>query len=233
LVFVSASNAHEFILKPVQFHAEPGTKLPFSVLATHFFMTSEEMEPVQTVQVWLVEGDNKTSISLKENQILQTLDGVASLKKKGTALLVGHLQEPIETVTADGLNKTQRVKREKFCKTLITVTKDDDNYKKILGQKLEIVPVSNVLKARVGEELAFRILFDGKPLKSQVYATYDGFSRRYNTYTYATETLDDGLAYVKVTSPGTWMVRVEKRIEETGKDYDLYALKAALIFSVQ
>ena len=29
---------------------------------------------------------------------------------------------------------------------------------------------------------------------------------------YATETLDDGIAYVKVTSPGVWVVRVEKRI---------------------
>lgn len=82
-------------------------------------------------------------------------------------------------------------------------------------------------------ELPLKILLDGRPLKSPVQATYDGFSRRYNTYAYATETLEDGLAYVKVNNPGIWMVRVEKRIEEPTKDYDLYSLKATLVFAVQ
>jgi uncharacterized GH25 family protein len=59
--------------------------------------------------------------------------------------------------------------------------------KRVLRQKLEIVPVSN----------------------------------------------DDGLAHLKVTQPGVWMVRVEKRIEEAGKKYDLLALKATLVFFVQ
>jgi len=39
------------------------------------------------------------------------------------------------------------------------------------------------------------------PAQVPVQATYDGFSRRYNTYAYATETLEDGLAYVKVNNP--------------------------------
>lgn len=62
--------------------------------------------------------------------------------------------------------------REKFAKELIGASGHD-----VLGHKLEIVPESNVMKTRVGEEIAFKILLDGKPLKSQVYATYDGFSR--------------------------------------------------------
>ena len=50
---------------------------------------------------------------------------------------------------------------------------------------------------------------------------------------YATESLDDGIAYVKVTSPGVWVVRVEKRIETNARDFDLLSLKATLVFSVQ
>jgi hypothetical protein len=53
------------------------------------------------------------------------------------------------------------------------------------------------------------------------------------TFAYATETLEDGIAHVKVTSPGVWMVRVEKRLEANTKDYDLLSLKATLVFSVQ
>jgi uncharacterized GH25 family protein len=230
---VATIHAHEFIVKPQQLQVESGAKLPFSILATHFFMISEEVEPVNTVKAWAIEGEKRLPIELKENEILQTLDGVVPLNRKGTALLVGHLEEPIETVKGEESSASRRIKREKFAKALITVSTDDDSYKKTLGHKLEIVPVSNVMKARVGDELSFKILLDSKPLKSPVQATYDGFSRRSNTYAYATETLEDGLAYVKVNNPGIWMVRVEKRIERPTKDYDIHALKATLVFSVQ
>jgi hypothetical protein len=53
------------------------------------------------------------------------------------------------------------------------------------------------------------------------------------TFVYVTESLDDGIAYVKVTSPGVWVLRVEKRIETNARDFDLLSLKATLVFSVQ
>jgi hypothetical protein len=196
-------------------------------------MVSEEVEPVETVKAWIVEGDKNTAVEIKENHILETLDGVVTLSRKGTAILVGHLQEPIETIKAEGANRSQRIKREKFAKALISVSTDDDSYKKVLGHRLEVVPVSEVTKARAGDELSFKILLDGKPLKSQVFATYDGFSRRYMAFAYATESLEDGIAYVKVTNPGIWMIRVEKRIEANTKEFDLLSLKATLVFSVQ
>jgi uncharacterized GH25 family protein len=230
---IGSAQAHEFIIKPAQLHVESGAKLPFSIMATHYFMVSEEVEAVDTVKAWLVEGEKSTPVELKENHILETLDGVVTTTRKGTAILVSQLQEPIETTKAEGSNRSQRIKREKFSKALITVTTDDESYKKALGHKLEIVPVSNLTRARAGDDLSFRILLDGKPLKGQVYATYDGFSRRYMTFAYATETLDDGLAYVKVSRSGTWMVRVEKRIEANSKEFDLLSLKATLVFSVQ
>jgi len=98
----------------------------------------------------------------------------------------------------------------------------------------QIHHVSNVMKERIGNELSLKILLDGKPLKTQVQATCDGSSRRYNTDdAYAPETLEDCPAYVKVNNPGICMVRVEKRIEKTTKDYDLYSLKAILVFTVK
>jgi hypothetical protein len=180
-----------------------------------------------------IEGDKSSPVDLKENHSLETLDGVVNVNRKGTAVLVGHLQEPIETVKAEGSNRSLKSKREKFAKGLIGVSGDDDGYKKASGQRPEILPESNLMKTRVGEEITLKILLDGKPLKSQVYATYDGFSRRSMTFAYATESLDDGIAYVKVTSPGVRMVRVEKRIEANARDFELLSLKATLVFSVQ
>jgi len=87
-----------------------------------------------------IERDKSSPVDLKENHSLETLDGVVNVNRKRTAVLVGHIQEPIETVKAEGSNRSLKIKREKFAKGLIGVS-------------------------------------GGKPLKSQVYATYDGFSR--------------------------------------------------------
>lgn len=110
--------AHEFIIKPAQLQVESGAKLPFSIMATHFFFASEEVEPVDTVKAWLVEGDKSAPVAVKENHILQTLDGVAKLDRKGTSLLVSHLQEPIEPIKLEGSSRSQKIKKGKVCQSI-------------------------------------------------------------------------------------------------------------------
>jgi uncharacterized GH25 family protein len=225
-------DAHEFIIKPAALHAKAGDKIPFSVLPTHVFMSGEELLPAKSVNVSLFEGNKSVDLRLRENNILQTLDGSATLQTKGTAIIASHLLEPIETMNSQETGRPQKVRFEKFSKALIVVDTADKNYEKVLAHRLEIVPVSDPAAARVGDELAFKILFEDKPLQAYVYATCDGFSRHYNTYAYATESRD-GIAHVKVTRPGVWMVRVEQRTRANIKDYDLLSLKATFVFSVQ
>jgi Domain of unknown function (DUF4198) len=103
---------------------------------------------------------------------------------------------------------------------LIVVEASDKNYEKVLGHRLEIVPTTDPTTARIGDELVFRILFDGKPLQTNVFATYDGFSRYYNTYAYAHQ----------ITDPAAWLVRVERRMAVAEKDYDFQMFKATWFF---
>jgi len=180
-----------------------------------------------------IERDKSSPVDLKENHSLETLDGVVNVNRKGTAVLVGHIQEPIETVKAEGSNRSLKIKREKFAKGLIGVSGDDDGYKKLLGQKPEILPESNVMKTRVGEEMTFKILLDANRSNLRSMQPTTALAGRSMTFVYATESLDDGIAYVKVTSPGVWVLRVEKRIETNARDFDLLSLKATLVFSVQ
>ena len=69
-----------------------------------------------------IERDKSSPVDLKENHSLETLDGVVNVNRKGTAVLVGHIQEPIETVKAEGSNRSLKIKREKFAKGLIGVS---------------------------------------------------------------------------------------------------------------
>lgn len=233
--------AHEFIIKPVRLNAEVGHKLPFSVVSAHVFMISEEAEPIDQVEISLISGNKKTDVELRQNDVLLTLDGAAELKKEGTVILAGHRKGMIWTKTTRGWKQGSKKelkgvissgKYEKFCKTLINTGKADDGYKKEIGHKLEIVPVSNPDEAMTGKDLTFKIFFDGKPLSTNVYATFDGFSDNANTYAYFTETDEEGTANVKITHPGIWMVRVQHEIHDATEDYDKHVIRAVLIFGV-
>src|SRR5262245_16383531 len=114
LIFASSSRAHEFIIKPAAMHAKAGDKVPFSVLSTHVFMAGEELLSAGIVRASLLEGNKSVDLPLKENNILQTLDGVAIVQAKGTALIAGHLLEPIENLTAQDTGRSQRARFEKF-----------------------------------------------------------------------------------------------------------------------
>jgi len=231
-IFAAPSRAHEFIIKPASLHVKAGDKVPFSILSTHVFMSGEELLSAKTVKASLLDGNKSIELSLMENKNSQTLDGIATPSTKGTAIIAGHLLEPVETVTSQETGKQQKARFEKFCKTLIVVESADKDYGKVLGHRLEILPTTDPTAAKTGDELSFKILFDGKSLQTNVYATYDGFSRYYNTYAYVTESRE-GIAHVKITHPGAWMIRVEKRLSVVDKDHDLHVLKAALVFPVE
>ena len=234
--------AHEFIVKPVQLAAPVGHKLPLSIVSAHVFMISEEMEPIEQVDLALVKGDTREKMSLAPNDMLLTLDGVAELKQEGTYVLAGHRKGILWTHTTKGWQQAGKKglqgvissgKYEKFCKTIVVAGKADDGYRKVVGDRLEIVPLDDPQKAAVGQDLSVKILFDGKPLPTEVYATYDGFSMVPNTYAYYTETDENGRARIRLTHDGSWMVRVQHKMDEATDDYDQYVLRAVLVFGVR
>ena len=233
---------HEFILKPVALKTVPGGVLPFSVVSAHMFMVSEEMEPPDQVKVQLMGKTESEPVELKPNEMLMTLDGQVKPKSEGTYILAGHRAGMIWTQTTQGWKQASKKGLtgvlgsglyEKFGKTVITCGKSDDNYAKVVGHALEIVPVSDPSQARVGDYIAFKVLFNGQPLSTEVWATYDGFVDIPNTYAYFTETNGDNLALVKITHPGTWMLRVQKVNPKGTEDYDKHVMRAVLVFEVK
>ncbi|CCO25005.1 DUF4198 domain-containing protein [Maridesulfovibrio hydrothermalis] len=235
--------AHEFIIKPVQLTTQKDHVVPFSVISAHAFMISEEMEPLNQVEAQLIQNGKVTKLTLAENEMLMTLDGQAKFAKEGTAIIAGHRNGMIWTQTTKGWKQQSKKglkgviksgKYEKFCKTLITVGKPDGSFNKVVGHKLEIVPVTDPTQAKVGDEIEIKILLDGKPVTVEnVLATYAGFSTNNNTYAYFTEPYGNGLAKVKISAPGTWMVRVQYKNAQPTADYDSHVMRAVLVFEVK
>lgn len=234
------ARAHEFMIRADGPAAQAGAPLGFSVLSSHVFIKSEEMEPPDQNRAGLFASGQRSDATLRPDQ--PTLSYRGSVRApSGTFILWGTRAGQVWAVTADGLKEgnrrtpgaTDSFVMEKFCKTLVNLSPDDPGFAAVTGDRLEIVPVSNPAKARPGEEMAVRVLYRGAPVAGEtVTATYDGFSTEEDTYAYSTKAGKDGVAKVKITHPGLWMVRVQHSAPERTDDYDRYVARAVLMFQV-
>jgi uncharacterized GH25 family protein len=98
----------------------------------------------------------------------------------------------------------------------------------VLGDRLELVPLTDPAAGKAGQDMDVKVLLDGKPMPSVVLATYDGFTRTPDTYACYTETDDKGVA-----KAGLWMVRTEAKeaVRDGGAEQE--ALRATLTFFVK
>jgi len=233
------AQAHEFVIKPEPWNVyKAGQKLPVAVHSTHIFITGEEIEDPQTVR--LSYGGGK--IDLTPNPAWLTQDGSVTLKGGAAAIIEGHRLPILWSETpkggAEGGRGTHKDaisagSYEKFAKLLLPVEGNSSGFDKALGHKLEIVPVSNPLTAKVGDELLFKVLLNGKPEAFEIIqATYDGFSDTPMAWAYCAEPIRHGEAVVKITAPGLWIVRVGLKLPHKTAEYDEEILRASLIFPV-
>ena len=246
----SPAPAHEFIPRITDSRQElaaPGgfaalfTRVLFSVVSTHVFMRSEELEAKRDVEVALVHPDGKRMpAEVREGEDKLTYIGEATFPGSGTAVLWVHRRPQVWASTQLGTIQTTKsapdarnsFQIEKFGKALVNASESDRGFARVLGDRLEIVPITNPASLRVGGDLTVKVLFDGQPMTTKILATYDGFSTDPNTYAFYTEGRDDGIARVRVTAPGTWMVRVEVSQPEVTAEYDRYVARAVLVFDV-
>ncbi len=234
--------AHEFIVKPSSFTVQPSERMAVEVLSAHVFIESEEIEPVENVEVYsLGQMSKRTEIPLVEDKEKLVLKGDLGQDTMAT-ILVGHRKGMIWSKTTQGWKQESKKnltgvlssgKYEKFSKALITAEGKEEKLRKPVGHRLEIIPLKNHRAIKPGDELRCQILFEGKPLATEIFATFDGFSTQPNTYAYYSNSNDTGKAAVKISKPGIWMIRVQHEINSATADYDKEVLRAVLLFSVE
>ena len=101
---------------------------------------------------------------------------------------------------------------EQYAKALINAGETDSSLLKPVGHTLEIVPLQNPAKLRVGDFLPVKVLFRGKPARfCQVYATYTGFSTN-DDFAFATTTDAKGIAKIRMLHYGPWLVKTNVKL---------------------
>lgn len=232
--------AHEFFVKPAQSVTSVGGTLGFNAVSSHKFMVSEELEDQADVKAELYSNGKRMPLNFTTAKDKLSFEGQTKAPA-GTFMLLGQRSGQVWANTPDGVKrdagKTPGATNvrfiEKYSKAIVNASAKDDSFGKPVGDRLEIVQVTNPALAKVGDEMTMKVLYKGQPLATNVWATYDGFSKRDNTYAYFTESSDVGIATVKLTKPGLWMVRVEHSAPETNPDYTRYVGRSVLVFAVK
>jgi len=240
LTIVNFGVCHEFIVKTSGSVSNGIDVVPVEVISAHVFMKSEEIEPLSAVETYVISEGKRQEISLQESPEEQILKGTYSAPSKNH-ILCGHRKGMIWSKTTQGWKLGSKKDLpgvvtsglyEKFSKAVIRGNTADSSYMQPVGHLLEIVPLQDLTSIQPGNEVQFKVLYNGQPLATEVYATYDGFSTRSNTYSYYSNSDENGETAVKITSSGTWMVRVQHEIPEVTADYDKKVLRAVFLFEI-
>ncbi|WP_456432786.1 DUF4198 domain-containing protein [Thermosulfuriphilus sp.] len=241
------ASAHFMWLNPRTYTLMPGESLLMTLGWGHSFpgQGGDFLAQDRVEEIYLL-GPQGEKISVGAEDLPIIFKTQRPLESSGTWLLVAQRKPGFFTKTVSGYQRRSKEGlkdvieckySEGFAKAVIAVGQaSGEAYQKIVGQRLEIVPMKDPAQLRPGEYLPVKVLLEGRPLsKHFIYATYAGFSPTGETnFAYTTETNAQGKAFIRVDQRGTWliMVRYTKPYPETNK-CDIYKMVATFTFEVR
>jgi uncharacterized GH25 family protein len=127
------------------------------------------------------------------------------------------------------------VKSGKFCKAIINVGQPGGTvYSRKIAHDLEIVPQKDPGTLSAGDRMPVKIIFKGKPLSTDVKATYSGYSKKKDTFAVKTTSDNSGITEIKLKKKGKWLIQVSHRLPSANSrlcDEILYS--ATLTFEIK
>lgn len=239
---------HELIVKPTRNEAKKGEVLPIELQSTHVFIVKEEVEEIPYIKGGIVKGGQLIESELTPNGPELRIDFSVKLDDDASSSLVvankvgmvwsitneGGKVGPRKELEKQGLKVLSSTRIDKYAKAIVNASPEDKNFGTAVGQDLEIVPITNPATAKSGEYIQVKILHLGQPVSTPVWATCDGFSQHPGTYAYYTESDAQGIAHIKVTQPGLWLVRaVKEKDAGVEGEYDTRTLRSTFVFPVK
>jgi len=165
------------------------------------------------------------------------------LKEKGVYLAIVKRKEGFFTKTTQGY-KRQSKKGLKdviqcgyygmYGKALVNVGEGGSkNFSKAIGHTLEIVPLVDPSNLREGDYMSVKVLYNNEPLRTELHATYVGFSTE-NAWAYTTKTNKDGIGRIKMLKSGIWLIKAGHTVPYPDlEECDQYSYSATLTFEVK
>lgn len=235
-LFTSVAFAHDLFLNAHPFHLEKTGSLTLAMnLAAAFPGKEEAWRQDKTLQFWIIGSSGKKLLKDEKGK-----NPIIEVSEEGT-YVIGWDSSPSyieieskdfnEYIAAEGYQNVVQARKEqgkqdakgrekyvRFLKAFVQVgSKLTNDYSKPLGQKIEIIPLSNPYSLKQGTDLPIKILFDGKPLpKAKVMSTYDTYSKEHDVYAHTIDTAQDGTAKIPISKNGIWLIRVNTMLPMEG-----------------
>jgi uncharacterized GH25 family protein len=249
-VAASATQAHE--IKALASHLvidKPGEKTTIYLAWGHVLPVDDLVAADTLARFDLLLPSGKTVALRKEGRSLQT--NVVEMEEPGISQVVVERKPGVVTyVVDDAGNRVMKrgpkssitegkidyaMRSQQFAKALIVTGKRDDAAPKSVGSFLEILPLQGPTSWRAGRDVRFKVLFQGKPVtEEEVLATYVGFKPD-KAWCFATPIDHDGVATVRPSQAGTWVIKAHLRQPAEAKfqkEYEFETYTATLALEI-
>ncbi|MDA8139964.1 MAG: DUF4198 domain-containing protein [Desulfobacteraceae bacterium] len=239
-----AAAAHDMWIEVRDYTPAPGEEITMTLTYDHHLPGREFLSKEYLHEIYMLRPDGSRTPIQSYSEVEYKAE--AAPAGTGTHLIVATQKGRFWTKTTEGY---QSGKSKKEVKEPIACTYSAKSAKAIinigapagtvpskpLGHDLEIVSLADPGGLRAGDFLPVKVLFKGQPLSgADVVATYVGFSREKNTFAYATKSGADGVAKIRIATPGAWLVAAhQKEPYPDPKVCDESSFAAILTFEIQ
>jgi uncharacterized GH25 family protein len=249
LAVLQTGLAHEFWLMPARFRVKVGDKVNVKLLVGENFRGEDwGKKRERTLQVTHWAGKAQTDLTARASatdandlQVEFALPGnhLVTMRSKNSFIELegdkfdAYLKEDgLDNILALRTKNGQAGQKarelyQRCAKTLLQVGgRNDDTYQVVTGMPLEIVPLDNPYRLKVGDRLRVRVLFEGQPLANHSLRTWHKTGQpEGQTLSGNLRTDAKGEAAVVLLAKGFWMVSLVRMVpnpETSQSDYQSY-----------
>ncbi|CAN5168171.1 hypothetical protein BH09BAC3_BH09BAC3_31350 [soil metagenome] len=129
------------------------------------------------------------------------------------------------------LAKPSREFYKRYAKVIVqSGARTDETFRKRLGFRYEIIPLSNPYTLKTGDYLECRLFWDSKPAQHTMVKVWNHIGNK--TFLQDIYTENDGTIKFPISSAGPWMVSAVKMIPSEKEGADYQSLWTSLVFSI-
>jgi uncharacterized GH25 family protein len=239
------SHAHYLWLTADKYDPKPGETITISIGWGHKFPRDSEprAKMVSKMTLFILDPQGKKiplEIKPKGEKGVEPIK--ARLEKPGTYLAVLTMKAFVSKTTEGyfykSKDKLENVLKsswsETVAKAIINVgSRRGEIFSKELGYHYQIVPLENPINLKEGDFLPVKVMLNGKPGRTQIYARYASFSQDKDTFAWTCRTDKEGVARVKLLKKDLWLIKTNDSLPyENPKKADQYSFIATLTFEM-
>lgn len=238
------ASAHYLSVNADKYFPKVGEEITISLGMEHQFPAKESGE-VKKMEKMYVIGPDGNQIDLKmmpegEKKLVAPIK--IKFDKPGTYLVVAEKKKGFVTKTTDGYQQKSKKElknvvksywSEGHAKAIIVVGKPSGNAaQKSVGWRFQVIPSADPGTLKKGDALNAAVTLDGKPLDTEVSATYAGFSAEKDIFAQKAKT-DKGSAKIELSSSGVWLIKANHSMPYSNlEEADEHSFTSSVTFGV-